>query len=304
MGPIVVDPSVLDARRTGLQWRSYYWAYAPPLSGVPVNQNYRDDTRRKYAASPDRSSGARIADLLRRNGIRGTDAVRVGVAPSSAVEVAAVESPPLAMILRAMNPDSDNFIAETLRKDVGAYAGNSGSTAEGNRVTTTLLRDRHLLGPRDVLVDGSGLSRANRVSATTLVSILEAAENEPAWGGALVTSLPTGGTGTLIRRFREPGLRNRVHAKTGYINGVSSLAGVVVSPSGERYAFAFLMNDWDVTGAKDTQDRIVRLLASGKADSILGAPRPQYGRPTATTPTATTKLTPTPVPMPTPTPTR
>lgn len=276
-GPIVVDATTLDARRTGLQWRSYYWAYCPPLSGAPVNQNYALDTRAKYARAPDRSAGAQLARVMQRNGIRVRGTVRVGRAPASAVEVASVQSPPLAMILRAMNPDSDNFIAETLRKDVGAYAGERGTTAEGNRVTSTLLRDRGLMGPADVLVDGSGLSRANRVSATTLVNILEAAENEPGWGGALVTSLPTGGTGTLVRRFREPGLRRRVHAKTGYINGVSSLAGVVVSPRGERYAFAFLMNDWDIQGARATQDRIVRFLASGRADAIVGTPRSAYG---------------------------
>lgn len=272
VGPVVVDPRVFDGRRTGLQWRSYYGAYSPPLSGAPVNQNYRDDTRAKYAGTPNRSTAAQLVRAMRRNGIRAKGPLQVGPVPPTAQEVAAVESPPLSMVLRAMNPHSDNFVAEMMRKSVGAYAGNAGTTAEGNRVTTTLLRDRGLLGPDDVLVDGSGLSRANKVSAMTLVSVLQAAENEPAWGGALVTSLPTGGTGTLVRRFKEPGLRDRVHAKTGYINGVSSLAGVVTSPSGERYAFAFLMNDWDITGARATQDRIVRLLASGRADDITGVP--------------------------------
>ncbi|MFN8121720.1 MAG: D-alanyl-D-alanine carboxypeptidase [Thermoleophilia bacterium] len=57
-----------------------------------------------------------------------------------------------------------------------------------------------------------------------------------------------------------------MHGKTGYIDGVSALAGVAESPSGVRYAFAFLMNDWDITGAKATQDRIVTMLAKGAMD--------------------------------------
>ncbi len=291
-GATVVDPTVLDARRTGLQWRSYYWQYSPPLSGAPVNQNYMLDSRSRYAPNPDRGTASQLARVFKANGIRNTGPVRVAPTPAQARVLATVTSPPLSMILRAMNPDSDNFIAETLRKSVGAYAGGRGTTAEGNRVTTMLLRDRGLLGPSDVLVDGSGLSRANQVSATTLVSILEAAYREPAWGDGLIMSLPTGGTGTLIRRFREPGIRSRVHAKTGYINGVSSLAGVATSPSGERYAFAFVMNDWDIGGAKATQDRIVKLLASGRADFVPGVPRPAPTPTTGTTTSPGSLLTP------------
>lgn len=272
VGAIVVDGHVFDDRRSGLGWPSYYVAYCPPLSGASVNQNHIGDGRARYASDPDRSTGLQVVQVMARNGIGHRGAVRRGTVPMDAKDVAEVTSPPLTAALDAMNPASDNFIAETLRKGVGAYAGTAGTTAEGNRVTTTLLRDRGLMGPRDVLVDGSGLSRGNRLSATTLVNILAAAESEPAWGGALVTSLPTGGTGTLIRRFTEPGLRGRVHAKTGYINGVSSLAGVVASTNGERYAFAFLMNDGDIVGAKSTQDRIVRLLASGKVDRAPALP--------------------------------
>ena len=61
-------------------------------------------------------------------------------------------------------------------------------------------------------------------------------------------------------------LRRRVHAKTGYISGTSTLAGIVESRSGSRYAFAIMMNQGSITGAKATQDRIVTLLASGAAD--------------------------------------
>lgn len=285
-GAIVADGTVFDSRRTGLQWRSYYSAYAPPLSGLSVNQNYDGDTRGRYAADPEVSAARRLRSLLLRRHIRLTGAARAGTTPAAAVQIGQVQSPPLSAILRVMNPESDNFIAETLRKDVGAYAGNAGTTAEGDRVTTTLLRDRGLMAEDDVLVDGSGLSRANRVSATTLVRILSAAQREPDWGTALVTSLPRGGEGTLVRRFRQAGVRHRVRAKTGYIDGVSSLAGVAVSPAGVRYAFAFLMNDTDILGAKATQDAVVALLARGGADDV---PAPAVSTPTpAPTPPATT----------------
>ena len=62
-------------------------------------------------------------------------------------------------------------------------------------------------------------------------------------------------------------MRNRVQAKTGYINGVASLAGIVTSRQGTPYAFAFLMNTSDITGAQKAMDRAVTLLATGRADS-------------------------------------
>jgi len=273
-GPIVADASVFDARRTGLQWRSYYSAYSPPLSGLAVNQNHAGDARRRYVSDPPRAAAQRLREVMRRNGLRHSGDVRTGPVPRTALVIGTATSPPVSEILGLMNPDSDNFLAEMLRKDVGAFAGTEGSTAEGNRVTTVLLRDRGLLAPGDRLVDGSGLSRANRLSAATLARILAAAAREPAWGDALIRSLPRGGEGTLVRRFRDARVRLRVRGKTGYINGVSALAGTTVSRGGQRYVFAFLMNDWDIAGARATQDAVVTRLALGQADAVTGVPVP------------------------------
>jgi D-alanyl-D-alanine carboxypeptidase len=57
-----------------------------------------------------------------------------------------------------------------------------------------------------------------------------------------------------------------VRAKTGYISGVASLAGIVTSPAGATYAFAFLINDPNISLAQRTMDRAVTLLATGAAD--------------------------------------
>jgi D-alanyl-D-alanine carboxypeptidase/D-alanyl-D-alanine-endopeptidase (penicillin-binding protein 4) len=75
-----------------------------------------------------------------------------------------------------------------------------------------------------------------------------------------------GGEGTLIRRLRDGDVRGRVRAKTGYIDGVASLAGMVTSKSGKKYAFAFLINDRDIGAAQRTMDQAVSMLARGAAD--------------------------------------
>jgi D-alanyl-D-alanine carboxypeptidase/D-alanyl-D-alanine-endopeptidase (penicillin-binding protein 4) len=207
-----------------------------------------------------------MRDALRAVGIRHAGPLRAGRTPTGATTVASVKSPPLRVILRHMNPDSDNFIAETLTKDVGAYAAGVGSTAAGTAYVNRLLRERGIFTGGERLVDGSGLSRADRLTATGLVRLVLAADADPGWGDALLRSLPRGGEGTLVRRLRGSAVRARVRAKTGYINGVSALSGRVVSRRGERYAFSFLMSTSQTTAARAAQDRMVTLLAAGRAD--------------------------------------
>ena len=265
-GPIVADDTFFDRRRTGNGWLSHYHLYSPPLAGLSTNLNYAGGGRWANVSSPALAAAERMRAALRAVGIRHLGPLRSGRTPTAATTVASVLSPPLRVILRHMNPDSDNFIAETLTKDVGAYAAGTGSTAVGTSYIARLLRERGILAGGERLVDGSGLSRENRLTASGLVRLVQAADADPGWGAALMRSLPQGGEGTLVRRLRGSMVRARVRAKTGYINGVSALSGRVVSRRGERYAFSFLMRTSDTAGARAAQDRMVTLLAAGRAD--------------------------------------
>ena len=102
-----------------------------------------------------------------------------------------------------------------------------------------VVRDLQSLGIEtgsDVLYDGSGLSRSNRLSAATLVQVLQVAArvDQPALR-ALITGLPVAGfTGSLANRFAEADAvaLGDVRAKTGTLSGVSSLAGLVTGRDG------------------------------------------------------------------------
>lgn len=265
-GPIVADERIFDARRLGPGWPSYYRYYASPLSGLATNQNYAGSGRGSHVSSPPVAAAQRLKATLGGFGVAQVGALRAGAAPADGRVLAAAQSPPLPVILRAMNLASDNFIAETLMKDVGAYGSGRGTTRLGAARTRTLLAQQGVIGAGDRIVDGSGLSRANRISAATLVRLVAAADADPAWGAALIGSLARGGEGTLVRRFTSGPATRRVRAKTGYLNGVSSLAGRVTSRRGQRYAFAMIMNTADIGGAQATQNRVVTLLAAGAED--------------------------------------
>jgi D-alanyl-D-alanine carboxypeptidase/D-alanyl-D-alanine-endopeptidase (penicillin-binding protein 4) len=167
--------------------------------------------------------------------------------------------------LRPTLQDSSNFHAEMLLRALARSHGDPGSLEAGAE------RLQEYLGkvlPDDgevQVVDGSGLARDNRVSprivALAVADALRGAEGEVVLG-ALAQA---GHSGTLKGRLTEAEALGEVRAKTGWINGASTLSGYAPSVNGHRYVFAILMNYDPKEGGmnrplKAWQDRIVRVL--------------------------------------------
>ena len=92
------------------------------------------------------------------------------------------------------------------------------------------------------LIDGSGLSKENRLTPGLLVVAMFRSIGGPD-GAPLREALPIAGrTGTLSDRFGGTDLVGRVRAKTGWIRGVSALSGLVELPDGGMRWFSILMN--------------------------------------------------------------
>jgi D-alanyl-D-alanine carboxypeptidase/D-alanyl-D-alanine-endopeptidase (penicillin-binding protein 4) len=96
-----------------------------------------------------------------------------------------------------------------------------------------------------LLSEGSGLSRRDLVTPDALVRLLAYMSHQP-YAKTLRQALPIAGVdGTLAYRMRQTAAENNVHAKTGSMSYVSCLAGYVTSASGERLAFAIMLNNYD-----------------------------------------------------------
>jgi D-alanyl-D-alanine carboxypeptidase/D-alanyl-D-alanine-endopeptidase (penicillin-binding protein 4) len=109
-------------------------------------------------------------------------------------------------------------------------------------------------------VDGSGLSRLDRLTTNALGALLKVAWDDPTVGPPLLAALPVAGVnGTLEHRLRKPPARGRVLAKTGTTDNASSLSGYV----GDRYAFAVVQNGHPLSywWARRAQDRFAQILA-------------------------------------------
>lgn len=255
-GRVFGDDSYFDSRRDALGWKpSYVGIESRPLSALSV-AGLRLASVNGSAAAAARAFTA----ALQERGISVSGPAGKGRASADAVPIAFDLSQRLANVVPRMNADSDNFVAETVLKGLGATIAHPGSTAAGARVVRSTLRNAgvRLAGVR--IADGSGLSRFDRTTVDALADILRAGAADPRFGKVFVSSLAVAGvSGTLKARLATRPTRGHIHAKTGTTNRASALAGFV----GRRYVFAIVQNGYPVPywWARAAQDRFVTVLA-------------------------------------------
>ena len=179
---------------------------------------------------------------------------RVGPTPKGARLLFTLNSPPLAQLLRGVNKYSNNIMARQLLLSIGAKRyGAPGTEAKGRAAIQEWLQTQQLEFPELFLDNGSGLSRATRISARNLGRFLLMIQTHPL-RPEFAASLPLAAVdGTLRRRFRGEALAARLRLKTGTIDDVRSIAGYLLSRSGKTYAVVMLHNHPGVHIGKGTQ---------------------------------------------------
>lgn len=272
-GDVVGDDSRYDDERYVPSWPERYQRQdtVGPLSALSVNDGVTGLTDEPDRTNPNRVPGdppslaaQTLVSLLEDRGVEVTGDGVAGEAPASAQELARHESPPLSQVLEELLGWSDNYAAELLTRELDVAAGGAGSTPGGLAEVREVLAERGLPLEGVELVDGSGLDLGNRVSCRLLVGLLD---QELASGSPLVVDAlaVAGEEGTLHERMVGSPAQGRVRAKTGTLNSVMSLAGVVDTVPGDQVTFAFVMNvppegDPDATTA--LQDRLVEELVT------------------------------------------
>lgn len=172
--------------------------------------------------------------------------VKIGkTIPSKAKLIASHSSAPLPELLKTMLLKSDNLIADSLFKRVGqSYYKTQGSFTNGAAAMRHILTELGVDLTNANIVDGSGLSRYNLLSAKQLADVL-ALIYQDARFRSLIDSLPEAGvSGTLQYRlgYTKPPLKHRVFAKTGSMQGVANLAGFMRLAQQRDILFVVLEN--------------------------------------------------------------
>lgn len=291
-GRVRVDATAFDDWQGGVRTgRAADGDMGGRISAVSVDRGARTVT-------PAERAGSIFRTALRTAGLRVSGTVVMDAAPpADGTAVAVHVGPTLAQLTAQTLGPSDNYAAEVLMKDLASRDGQeaacrvqaglppiapaqplvpeppaaascladaartpSATTAAGSLLLRTTLRP--LAGTTPRIVDGSGLTRRNRVSPATVVRLLQSLDADETIGPVVRAGLPQAGrTGTLARRMRGTAAVGRCAAKTGTINGVSALAGYCTTRSGREVAFAILQNGGNVFSARAFQDRFVARLA-------------------------------------------
>jgi D-alanyl-D-alanine carboxypeptidase/D-alanyl-D-alanine-endopeptidase (penicillin-binding protein 4) len=261
-GSLLGDESRYDADRYPDSWPERYvnQDQSGPLSALSVNDAYVafpplpdvETPDEEPAPDPPAHAAAVLAGLLSPRGVQ-VAATGSGTAPEGAVELAAIESPPLTDVVAQLLRDSDNQTGELLLKEMAVARGRPGTTADGLAVVDEVLADLGLPIAGSDVTDGSGLDLGNRLSCSLVMAMLDRAGPDSALGRGLAVA---GQTGTLTERFVGVPATGRLIAKTGTLPRVTSLGGFVRTVPGSTLTFSFIVN---LDGGAEVDDADLRL---------------------------------------------
>ena len=228
------------------------WPSSFPRAGIvaPVSALMVDHGRARpggisRVTKPARKAAEVFAALLAERGVR-VESIRAGAPTPDASVVGSVRSPAMSVLVQEMLTQSDNDLAESLARLAAASMGEPASFEGASVALSSVAKTLDLPTDGLVVADGSGLSARNRATPRMLAALLARAARDDAVLSPITAGLAVAGlTGTLADRFTtaaSKAARGVVRAKTGTLNGVTSLAGTVRDADGRVLTFAVLAN--------------------------------------------------------------
>ncbi|MCK5503892.1 MAG: D-alanyl-D-alanine carboxypeptidase/D-alanyl-D-alanine-endopeptidase, partial [Thermodesulfovibrionia bacterium] len=204
-------------------------------------------------------------ESLIRNGVEVIGGIKVSVLPEDSQKLV-THSRAYREVIVNLNKESDNLSAEMTLRALSKNKSNKPASADGGMELIDSLISIAGLNPQTYrLVDGSGVSHYNLVTAELLTDLLKYFYfDKPELYTILKNSFPISGIdGTLKTRMENSEAYSRVYAKTGTLSGVSCLSGYINSESGTEYVFSIMLQNFvgSADEARNIQDRICNILS-------------------------------------------
>lgn len=260
---VVADVSRFDGVTIPGSWKvgNLPSNYSAPVDALAFEENAIGDD-----SVPDAAiwTATRFREALVDAGIRVTGAIhvasRIGSAPSTprGERIAAIQSPMIAQLLASVLKNSQNLYAEMLFKRSSA----SGAYDESQWLERRFAIDEAGVAANEFrLLDGCGLSPDDLVTPAAIVKVLRWMNAPGRRGVWWMTLAQPGGEGTLRRRLTN--LPDRLRGKTGTINGVNALSGIIAGQKGGYRYFSVIVNHHiaDSSDATRVLDAIVQQIA-------------------------------------------
>ncbi len=261
-GNIVYDDTFLDKEYFGLA--DYYSGdtklqYWPFVNALCIDRN-------ASRTNPSESIASTLEYEFMGRSIKLGGIVIAGQTPDNPTEIARV-SHTMEDVLANMNKPSDNHYAITLFKVVGAVHDSApGTLNKGVDAVIELFTGIGIARDEYEFLEGSGLTRFNFATSNVYIQLLKYLFDDVRNFDVFYNSLPVAGVdGTLKKRMIGTEAMYNVHAKTGSINGVSTLTGYAISRDNELLIFYIAMNgfkgaNWEPY--RNKQDEICETLCS------------------------------------------
>jgi len=222
------------------------------LEGGPYDALMANDSRVRgdpqRAGDPSAAAAREFTLLLEARGVSVGGDGASGLTPSGAVEVASIDSAPMSDVVAEMLGNSDNNTAEMVVKELGYTVAQPGTREGGLGLVREQLVEWGVDVAPIVLVDGSGLSLANRLTCEAILTVLQRTGFESPLGQGLPVA---GQTGTLATAFVDHPVAGRLRGKTGTLNNppfnidppaVKALAGFLPVEGGSSVEYVLVLN--------------------------------------------------------------
>ena len=205
--------------------------------------------------NPPLWSAQLLAKRLRSIGIESAGAGSMISAPPSGVRKVLYThySPPLYEIVDRANGKSVNLYCEAMLKSIGYTKGKKGSTDAGLKKLQSYWASQGVNFSGVQIIDGSGLSEGNRVTASFMAQFLTVMAKKSTFDTFLQSIPVAGRSGSMKSRLKGTAAEGRLSAKSGTLEGVRAFAGYARRPNGQLLAYAVIANDYEGSGGKMRQ---------------------------------------------------
>jgi D-alanyl-D-alanine carboxypeptidase/D-alanyl-D-alanine-endopeptidase (penicillin-binding protein 4) len=242
---IVLDSSLWSASNGDGEWhdswdpRGLTEGYMAPVSALQVDADRDNPARQSSPRSrtPVMRAGEWLREAIGDAALNAT--LRIGTVPTSAVQVASVQSQPMSRWISYMMASSDNALAEAMGRLLAIDLGRAGSMSSLTPAYQSVLGAVGVKVNDIFIQDASGLSRNSAVSPATVNHVLGLIDSSSRYQLVRGSLSAAGQPGSLGTRFPgdQADAHGRIFAKTGWIRTGYSLAGFINARDGSRLAF-------------------------------------------------------------------
>lgn len=280
-GNVIGDDTYFDDVYSRDDWISEERANVklPPISAIVIDRNRtviskkRRGRYRNYFVNvekPPLFAAKKFRQELIAKGIVINGNAVSSTTPEDAISLIESEVQ-LSELIQLINKHSDNFYAECLFKTLGAvHSGKQGNSFFSTQAILNYIEDAGIYSEGTKIVDGSGISRFDQVTAGALVGLLEKMYFNINKFEDFYNSLSIAGVdGTLHKRMIGTAAENNFRGKTGTLNGVSSLSGYVTTGDDDDIIVCIMFEYTKGSAGKYKmiQDKIIEKLAQWKNKS-------------------------------------